>query len=252
MKYVVLALALVPSTILGQEKGEVGEAEKLFRKLEGRLTKAETIQLKYKAAVELEKAKPDDKDKSPKVEGLLLLQNGNKLRLQMDGRILPLHEPGKAVVMSDGKTMWAGLPGPLRLDGKGVKPEKAPANLHTAFVASLGREGILMFVMSHVAGGTLAENLRDDLDRKQAAPTGLKMRAPEKVGETDTQVIEFRIKLRGDEDEVTVSLWLDAKTDLPVKRALKSKRGPATLSETYEDVKVDGVIDAGQFRPQEK
>jgi outer membrane lipoprotein-sorting protein len=246
MRYALLALALVPSTIFGQEKAEVGEAEKLFQKFEARLTKAETIQLKYKAAPEMKG------DKNPKVEGLLLLQKGNNLRLQMDGRILPLHEPGKAVVVSDGKTMRAGLPGPLRLDGKGVKPEKAPANLHSAFVASLSREGILMFVTSHVVGGTLAENLRDDLDRKEAAPTGFTLRAPETVGETLTQVIEFRTKLRGawPDEEVAVTLWLDSQTGLPVKRVVKHKG--VLLTETYEDVKLDGAIDAGQFRTGEK
>jgi outer membrane lipoprotein-sorting protein len=247
MKYAVLALALIPCAVLGQEKGEVGEAEKLFRKLEARLAKAETIQLKYKAALEFENAKPGDQDKNPKVEGLLLLQKGNKLRLRIDGRVLPLHDPGKAVVISDGKAMWADLPGPLRLDGKCVKPEKAPANLHSAFVASLSREGILMFVMSHVAGGTLAENLRDDLDRKQTTPTGFKMRDPEKIGDTLTQVIEFRIKLREKDHEVPVTLWLDAKTGLPVKRVLAG-----ALSETYHDFTLDGVIDAGQFRSGEK
>src|SRR5262245_60645237 len=142
MRYAALVLALAPCALLGHETPEVGQAEKLFRKLEERLAKAKTIQLKYRAALEPKDAKPGEKDKAPRVEGLLLLQKGNKLRLQMDGRVLPLHEPGKALVVCDGARMRTSTPGPRPLDGKGkARVEKAPPNLHSAFVGSLTREG---------------------------------------------------------------------------------------------------------------
>ena len=257
MRYTALVLALVPCALFGDETPEVGQAEKLFRKLEERLAKAKTIQLKYKAALEPKDAKPGEKDKAPRVEGLLLLQKGNKLRLQMDGRVLPLHEPHNAVVVSDGKTMRAaGLAGPIPLEGGKRRVEKAPANLHSAFVGSLTREGLLLFVMTHVAGGTLAENLRDDLDKKQPSPTGFKMRGREKVGGVLTQAIEFRIKISGGRgEELPVTLWLDAKTALPVKRIVRYEAGGkvvGTLAETYEAFRLDGVIDPGQFRTGEK
>jgi len=260
MRYAALVLALVPCALCGQEKQEVGQAEKLFRKLEERLAKAKTIRLEYKAALEFKDAKPGElgfKGKAPRVEGLLLLQKGNKLRLQMDGRVLPLHDPGKAVVVSDGKTMRAGLPGPIPLRGGERTAEKAPANLHSAFVGSLTREGLLLFVMTHVAGGTLAENIRDDADRKVPRPTGFKLRGREKVGGVLTQAIEFRIKVSGwKEEELPVTLWLDAKTSLPVKRVLRYEAGGRvvgpTLTETYQSFKLDAVIDPGQFRTGEK
>jgi outer membrane lipoprotein-sorting protein len=256
MKCASLALLLIPGVLLGQEKQEANQAERLFQQLEERLSKAETIQLKYKAALKLEQVKPDDKERRPNVEGLLLLQKGNKVRLHIDGRILPLWEPDKVVVISNGTMMTSGLPGPRPLDGK-AKAEKAPPNLQSTFVASLTREGILMLVMTHVAGGTLAENIGDELGRKKETPSEFTMRGKEKLGETETQVIEFHLKVRdgSKKEDMLVTLWLDAKTHLPVQRVLRLTEGgkvAGALTETYEAFKLDEKIDRAQFEIKAK
>ena len=113
MKTLALTWLLLPCALRGQEGQEKNQAEELFNQLEARLSRAETIRCKYKAAMEGLKDKPEEKEPY-KLEGVLLLQKGNRMRLEMDGVI---QDPAKGVVVSDGTTMQA------EEAGKG-KPQK--------------------------------------------------------------------------------------------------------------------------------
>jgi outer membrane lipoprotein-sorting protein len=57
-----------------------------------------------------------------------------------------------------------------------------------------------------------------DLD-KMVAIRDFKAGAKEKVGTHDTQVVQYNLDL-GKEGKAKVSLWIDTKTNLPVKREL--------------------------------
>src|SRR5262249_8814364 len=152
-----------PCVLFSQEKQNNG-AEELFKQLEAKLSEADTIQCKYKAVMQFKEG--EQQKELSKAEGLLLLQRGNKLHFRIDGRVL-LQNPGKVEFTSDGTTLATVQ---HEADKRELCKEKAPANLRRAFSASLGREGIIAFVATHIGGGTLAENIGDMQDQKETPP----------------------------------------------------------------------------------
>jgi outer membrane lipoprotein-sorting protein len=48
-------------------------------------------------------------------------------------------------------------------------------------------------------------------------------------------------------DDAEVTLWIDAKTLLPLKRTVVTKRDVVHLTETYRDFKLDPKVDAKAF-----
>jgi uncharacterized protein (TIGR03067 family) len=221
-------------------KREPSRAEQLFQELEARLAKAETIQGKYKAALEFKGENAGER--GHKLEGALWLQKGNKLRLEMDG-ILIL-DPVKGAVVSDGAVMQ------YQDRGKGKSGrDKTPANLNSTFTGALAREGLLMCMLTHSGGGSLAERIGDEIGKERKPPAEFKLRAKEKIGDVETDVIEFRIDL-GEKILGHVTLWLDAQTHLPVRRHLKIEiegRDGGHLTESYEGLKLDEKIDPAKF-----
>jgi len=245
MKYVPLFLVLAPCVLLSQEK-QKNRAEALFKELEAKLSKADTIQCKYRAVMQVKEGEREKE--ASKAEGLLLLQKGNKLHFRLDGQI-GLQNPGKVEFTSDGTTV-------ATVEHKAEKrdpyKEKAPANLGSAFSASLAREGLLAFVATHIGGGTLAENIGDEQDRKKVPPSGFRARGKERIGEVHAEVIEFRTRVpREKGPSFRVTLALHPKTSLPVKRVVKLEADGKkvwTVTETYEDWKLDEKIDPAKFK----
>src|SRR5262249_17229113 len=160
-----------------------------------------------------------------------------------------LQNPGKAEFTSDGTTMATVE---HEADKRDPYKEKAPANLGSAFSASLGREGIIAFVATHIGGGTLGENIRDEQDQKNATPSGFRARGKQRIGEEQVEVIEFRTSVPREKGaSFRVTLWLHPKTSLPVKRVVKLEADGKvvwTVTETYEDWKLDQKIDPAKFK----
>src|SRR5262249_51807525 len=92
---------LVSGVLLVEDKRPKDPAESLFRTLEEKLARSETIQVKFKSVTDLKKDKPDEKQVHGTLTGVLLLRKRNKLRLELDGS-LPGQDPTKYVVVSDG------------------------------------------------------------------------------------------------------------------------------------------------------
>ena len=74
------------------------------------------------------------------------------------------------------------------------------------------------------------------------------------VGSQPALLIQYKLVTIGLEDEVgkkafRVKLWVDAKTNLPVKRVVvpASDDFDFTLTETYHDVTLDGKLEAPRF-----
>ena len=72
----------------------------------------------------------------------------------------------------------------------------------------------------------------------------------EKVGQRDTQRLEYELAVKGQDIPFSVAVWLDLKTGLPVKRTIASSvlGEMVTVTENYTKIVVDGNVDAKQFR----
>ena len=70
----------------------------------------------------------------------------------------------------------------------------------------------------------------------------------EKVGERDTRVIQYTLTAKGGEDPLSVKLWLDAETNLPVKLAVTGGKSDwKDLTETYGEFTIEPKVDAKSF-----
>jgi len=216
-----LLIALVAiALILPQEKNE---AEDLFKKMEEKLAKAKTVQLKLSGEMQPMKLG---------LTGELLFDEAGKLRMELEGKAGP--DLMKALMLSDGKK--------LRLesnDKKDPKQFEVPETLGKLARACFARAGFV---------GTL-DALDNDRDVKlepdaQFAPKEFKLGAKEKVGEREAQAVDYKLAKEGHPESV-VTVWIDKETLLPLKRTVKM--GGMALTETYSGLKLDEKIDAAKF-----
>ncbi len=76
-----------------------------------------------------------------------------------------------------------------------------------------------------------------------------KLAGEEKIGERNTQVIQYTITAKGKNPNVlSMKVWLDAKTNLPVKLAMTGGSSDITdITETYSEFTIDAKVDAKLF-----
>ena len=220
-----LALVAV-ALLLPQEKNE---AEALFKKMEEKIAKSKTFQLKFSG--ELQPAKMA-------VTGHLLSDEGNRMRLDLEGKVEG--QTHTATMISDGKKLRfksSDKPEPKVLD---VPETFGP--LSRACISRGGFFGMLDSLDNE-------EGLKAKAD-DHFLPSAFKLGAKEKVGDREAQAVDYRL-VKENHPETQVTIWIDTQTNLPLKRSLKM--GDMSLTETYSDCKVDEKLDAAKFElPKDK
>jgi len=93
-----------------------------------------------------------------------------------------------------------------------------------------------------------AEGKEIALDQMRIQVSDFKSGPAEKVGGREAKVVHYRFG-EGDmgPDDAEVTLWIDAKTLLPLKRTVVTKRDVVHLTETYRDFKLDPKVDTKAF-----
>lgn len=196
------------------------DAEKLHEQFKSKISGASSI----KAVFKTRQLTPGG-DVVGEYAGTLQIQEPNQLHLALDGK-----SQGKSSTVSftcDGTKVRTSA-------GKVIDAPKYYARGHRWFFFN----------------GGMAGNIHVGILRPiELKPCDFKAVRKEKVGETETQVLEYRFDTGKPELEVHTTLWLDAKTSLPVKRTLRLKRGEdeALFDETYESIKLDEKIDPKTF-----
>jgi hypothetical protein len=165
--------------------------------------------------------------------------SGNKLRLEFSGGKNPGDDgkPYKVLWMSDGTTRSI-----ITVSGEGKpKPGKAPKNLAARFLTVVARPGVLMsqLPLPDVAVA----------DEKERFPvSNFTLGKEEKVGERQTQRLDYQLAVKGQNPTFSVTVWIDLKTGLPVKRLVTGGEGEEKLAycETY-NLTLDGKLDPKMF-----
>jgi len=213
--FIVLAAAL----LLPQEKNE---AEELYKKMEAKFVQAKTIQMKMKAA--LNEGKVD-------VTAQLLVAEENRAHFSAEMKFMDSTRTSSSV--SDGKSIQL-------TSAEGMK---LPAYETPETFGQLIRKGIAacggLFAASVFSGGQAGT------DPATAYKASAFVLGPkEKVGEIETQMVQYSVALKVGGDLV-VMVWIDPKTNLPVKRRLTSEH--KAVEETYSELKFDEKIDPAKF-----
>ena len=155
----------------------------------------------------------DDKvDGDIRLKWMLVFAEGNKCRLDLEGTANLQGLEGKALkefTISDGTKLLSTQRGTPR------PKEDAPTDLTNMLQGSISRCGMSVQLLTGRDREWFKEQgFKIDEDFKV---TDFALGDKEKVGEHEAQVVRYNLFLRG-KVKLSVSVWLDAKTKLPLKR----------------------------------
>lgn len=221
-----VAVALIPA------QAETAEAQ--FKKMEQAVLKAKTLQSDL--TVTAGAAKETFMD----LKGRIAIAQGAKIRLELEGEVRK--EKDKMTMVSDGNEM---IMTSSKRPGKAQKTEK---NLTEMTMASIARSGITAALFFSVQRSDEKEVEEFSID-KILAVSDFKLGKKEAIDGKEAQAIEYKLKVKGQKETMDVTVWIDVKSGLPVKRVATGTEGDMkfTITETYTKLTLDGKIDDKEF-----
>jgi hypothetical protein len=223
------------------------EAEKLFRAMEKKISAARAFQVAFEITIIA--AREKGKEQGGRLKGSLLLTKDNKARLTIRGKTA--EGAMNRELVSDGKhiTWKDDCPGPPPIGGKVVGPESPylakqaiPEKLHallSSLVTRAGAYGTFGGIM--VVNGT-GEEIPAWVQRVDA--WDFQAAGAAKVGGRDARVVRYKVGRKGEGSE-QATLWIDAKTLLPLKYVVGERTDHVTG--TYHDFILNPAIEARAF-----
>ncbi len=215
----VLILAAAPA------RAEEGEAEKLYRAMEKKIRASKSLVVEFNSQHTVD-------DEKFTVKGTIHIAAGNKTRLDLESELIELG--GKNLIVTNGKSKYAKV-GNMVFDEGPFPPE---TEILLALIARFGA--------SH---GAMEQKIATaDLD-KGFPVKNFRLGVKEMVGKREAQVVQCQIQNKEIGDLAEVSVWIDTKTQLPLKRTVagKDKKTIGDLVETYSVFTVDSKLDGKLF-----
>jgi outer membrane lipoprotein-sorting protein len=222
-----LMIAAVLVTLAAVGGVQQNEAEKLFRDLEARLTAAKAVRVVAETDIK-------GSVSSATVKLTLLYAPGNKAdaRLKMSS---PKQDFDFSLI-ADGKRMRL-LVGP----DKAVVAD-TPEWMHEALVKAGTRMGMVVATMLFFNKDTAAQKQGVE---SQLPISDFQLGQPEQIDGRATQVLHYRSGPKG--KGTLHTLWLDAKSLLPVKRADVQEATKSRSVEVYREFTLNPQVDAAAF-----
>ena len=212
-------ILLAATLLLPQAKNE---AEELFKKMEEKILQSKTIQAKVKGSLE-----------GGKIDVTVDVLAGEANRGRVDVEMKAMGSTRTFGSISDGKTMQT-----TAAEGMKMAPAATPETFGALIRKSLAIMGGLSATEAFSPGQSKANpETAYKVSEFVLGPKG-------KVGEIEAQMVQYKVATKYDTD-ITMMVWIDPKTNLPVKRSIvtKTKSG----EETYPELKIDEKIDAAKF-----
>jgi outer membrane lipoprotein-sorting protein len=223
----IVALGLLAAALVPAVQAQENEAEKLFREMEKKVTSAKAVRVAS-----------DDKIAASgiRLKWMLVFAEGNKCSLEgtfeSEGKTL------KEFTISDGTKLLSTQRGTPR------PKEDAPKDLTNMLQGSISRCGMSVQWLTGLDGKK--QGFKIDKDFKV---TDFALGDKEKVGEHEAHVVHYNLFLRN-KVKLSVSVWLDAKTKLPLKRVTtipdKGKQ-KVTVTETFTQLTLNPKLEPKAF-----
>jgi outer membrane lipoprotein-sorting protein len=239
MRYA-LSLLLLPA-LASPALAQDNDAEKLFRDMEKKILSAKSSEVTVTYRIEKKKTK-----------ATLLVTNDNKARLKISGHFADQRKATFELV-ADGKRlrtmgakMFVASNGQPAVESGGQSEWETPRNFHRLLgtLVSRGGMGFTVLVMPYLR----AEETENAPENMRIKVYDFKMVAAEKVGGRDAKAIRYKFgEGKGCRDDEEITLWIDAKSLLPLKRTFVLRFEGVRISETYSEFKLDPKIDAEAF-----
>jgi hypothetical protein len=139
----------------------------------------------------------------------------------------------------------------VTVDNKTAQPARdTPKKLGERVLTGTARGGIFVPMYLAVEVSPEGEKPKEADLNELLKVSGFKLRKKEKVDGKEAQVIEYMLTVASVGGvKINSTVWVDAKTHVPLKRLLTAKVGDQELkvTETYSKVVVDGKIDPKTF-----
>jgi outer membrane lipoprotein-sorting protein len=212
------------------------EAEKLFRKLETKLSEAKSLRVALEGTAE----GIEDLRGTLKYKGTMVLAQGNKARFEMEMEMAG--KKHRTTFVSDGTKMIGDIAGEA-----GKPPRDTPKKFFEVTIDFFKHGGPVAGYVFSSSGGEGKETFA------RFKPSAFKLGQKDKLGERKAQVIEYKLTLedppKGAEKlSLSEKLWLDAETNLLLKRVFTGKlKKEFTYTETYSEFTVNPKLDAKLF-----
>jgi outer membrane lipoprotein-sorting protein len=230
MKFMATLLwGLLAAALVRGAQAQDDEAEKLFRAMEKKIAQAKAFRVSFTI-----ETKGDTKERLGRFKGSLLLTNDNKGRMKISG--IDRGQARNWDMVSDGKQ--------VKLEGRTLATPKKFHSFASTFVTRLG-------VFPGFPGIPFVIAEADRLDKVEGSKLdawNFKAGTAEKVDGRDAKVVSFKVGEKGDRDAAAVTVWIDRRTLLPLKRVVVVwPRSAAMVTETYNQFTLDPKLDAGTF-----
>lgn len=236
--FLLLAASLAPLATAAEN-----EAEQLFREAEKNLNAAKTVQNHFEVKV-----------KEFKIQGTLHIGEGDAMRMDCTGTIGAVRFTPPSVV-GDGKTLAVVSAPPAKVVVS--KSSESPKGLGTALRGMLTRPGVLLEFNTITAGKEPAK------DAATFHLVDFKLGAKEKLGDIDTQIVEYNVAVKGKTisvwlgaieqmfplkgtEKATAKMWVDTKTKQPLKLVINADLDGNAVEFT-QVFTIDGKLDAKLF-----
>jgi outer membrane lipoprotein-sorting protein len=227
----VFCCAVVVSTAQAQQS-----AQELYEAMEQRLAKADALRFNFES--EFQQGGVTFKQK-----GALLLAAGNRMHLALETRAETpegKQQTTTTLLVSDGKK----LAGKSNVGGM-AQTETGTADTHLC-------SSVVRYVSRHSLWFALAlvKKLPDPKVVSLLTVSGFKTVGKEKVDKREANVIEYQLAaFPGAKDTTTWRLWLDAETNLPLKRTFADTKDGKTvrITETYNAWELNPKVTAEAF-----
>jgi outer membrane lipoprotein-sorting protein len=235
-----LALSSLAAVLSPPAQAQDGEAEKLFRAMEQKLLGAKAFEVRFE--YQLEKRK---------VKGEMLVTQENKVRLKVVGIFEDKPKAGFELV-ADGKKLktkgarlFVASNGQSGMEEGGESEWQTPKTFHKVLGTTVSRGGVwfTMLLLPYLKGGEELEP-----DQLKMRVYDFKLIGDARVGAKNAKVVRYRFGKGGPcpgDEEITI--WIDAKTELPLKRSFTLKNGNLRIVENYREFRLDPKIDAKAF-----
>lgn len=225
----VMLVLLAAKPIAAENDGEA-KAQQLFNQMEAKLEAAKTLSLSFDSKFETD---------SPPFNGWTLKGTAVVMKKEFRAEISG-GKPGKkafeALTVSDGIQV-------VEIQGPNRKTRPASKVGVSNLLTVLARPGFIMMI-TPLPPEPFANA---DFDLKDGfSVSGFKLGPKERIGERETQRVDYTLSVKGNTGGFQVLVWIDSKTGLPLKRQVGTDAEKVWYSETYE-VTVDGNVDPKTF-----
>jgi hypothetical protein len=231
--------------LLALPGAEPNEAEKLFRQMEDKMMKAKSVE----CVGETKEEQDADGTIVIRLRPYTLCSEGNKGRIELTIKLTD--KTHKIIHIADGtKTATT-------FDGKSEDPKLIPKFFPKVLRAHITRGSPSL--NSILLGDDPIEQPKEFKLDEEFKVSDFKLGKKEMVGKQEAQVVEFKtVSKQMPDTPIKVMVWLDTKTQLPLKRVAVytltdgNRKATYTTTETYTKLELDGKIDPKQFELPKK